>query len=110
MHSYDLKFFRKLILFAINILYFCSDIKDKHYSFSIYWKSDDPIVINYCVLYAKQFIYLEKLKNNLEQNALNIDFWGYLSQFKYNLKIEKKHVFAEIKVLSSTSFILYMTT
>ncbi len=36
--------------------------------------SDDEIVINYCILYAKQFIYLEKRKDNKEQNALNTDF------------------------------------
>ncbi len=27
-------------------------------------RSDDTIVINYCILYAKQFIYLEKIKDN----------------------------------------------
>ncbi len=29
-------------------------------------KSDDAIVINYCIFYAKLFIYLEKLKYNIE--------------------------------------------
>ncbi len=52
-------------------------------------RSDDAIVINYCILYAKQYIYLEKLKENKNQNALNIDFLGYLSNLKYILKIEK---------------------
>ncbi len=52
-------------------------------------RSDDTIIINYCILYAKQYIYLEKLKENKNQNALNIDFLGYLSKLKYILKIEK---------------------
>ncbi len=33
--------------------------------------SDDAIAINYCILYAKYFIYREKLNN---QNILTIDF------------------------------------
>ncbi len=52
-------------------------------------RSDDAIVINYCILYAKHYIYLEKLKENEKQNTFNIDFLGYLSQLKYILKIEK---------------------
>ncbi len=72
-------------------------------------RSDNSIFINYCILYVKQFIYLERFKDSKEQNVLNRDFWGYLSQLKYQLKIEKKHVFAEIKISSSTSLILYMT-
>ncbi len=52
-------------------------------------RSDDTIVINYCILCAKQYIYLEKLKENKNQNTLNIDFLGYLSKLKYILKIEK---------------------
>ncbi len=57
-------------------------------------KSDGAIVINYCIiLCAKQFIYLEKLNDNKEQNVLNIDLLGYLSQLKYKLKIKKeKHM------------------
>ncbi len=36
---------------------------------------------------------------------------GYLSPLKYQLKLEKKpYVFTDIKVSSSTSLILYMTT
>ncbi len=49
-------------------------------------RRDDTIVINYCILYAKQFIYLEKPKDNKEQNALNIVLWGYISQLKCKLK------------------------
>ncbi len=30
-------------------------------------RSDDAIVINYCILYAKHYIYLEKLKENKNQ-------------------------------------------
>ncbi len=48
--------------------------------------SHDAIDINYCILYAKHFIYREKLNN---QNMLTIDFLSYLSHLKYILKIEK---------------------
>ncbi len=41
------------------------------------------------MLYAKHYIYLEKLKENRNQTGLNIDFFGYLSHLKYILKIEK---------------------
>ncbi len=54
--------------------------------------------------------YLEKLKENKNQNTLNIDFLGYLSKLKYILKIEKAYVFKVIKVSSLISLILYMTT
>ncbi len=52
-------------------------------------RSNDAIVINYCILYAKHYMYLEKLKENKNQNTFNIDFLGYLSKLKYILKIEK---------------------
>ncbi len=52
-------------------------------------RSDDVIVINYCILYTKQYIYLEKHKENKNQNTLNVDFLGYLSKLKYTLKIEQ---------------------
>ncbi len=58
-------------------------------------RSDDAIVISYCILYAKQYIYLEKLKENENQNTLNIDFLGYLSKLKYILKIEKKLMYSQ---------------
>ncbi len=51
--------------------------------------SDDTIAINYCILYAKHFIYREKLNN---KNMLTIGFLAYLSHLKYTLKIEKKHL------------------
>ncbi len=51
--------------------------------------SDGVIVINYCMLYAKYFIYLEKLKDNHKQPGFNIDFLGYLCYLKGILKIER---------------------
>ncbi len=51
--------------------------------------SDDAIALNYCILYAKHFIYREILNN---QNMLTIDFLAYLSHLKYILNIEKKHL------------------
>ncbi len=74
-------------------------------------RSDEAIVINYCILYAKQYIYLEKLKGNKNQNTLNIVFVGYMYKLKYILKIEKNiYVFTVIKVLSLICLILYITT
>ncbi len=64
---------------------------------------DDAIVMNFCILYAKQFIYLEKIKDNKEKNALTIVFLDYLSQFEYKIKNRRNYVFTEIKVSSSTS-------
>ncbi len=55
------------------------------------WRCNDAIVINCCILYTNKFLYLEKPKDNKEQNALNIDFLGYMSQLKYKLKIEKNN-------------------
>ncbi len=63
------------------------DVSHIHESilFGFLGRSDDTIVINYCILYAKHYIYLE----NKNQNTFNIDFLGYLSKLKYILKIEK---------------------
>ncbi len=58
-------------------------------------RSNNDIVINYCILYAKHYIYLEKLKENKNQNTLNIDCLGYLSKFKYILKIDKKLMYSQ---------------
>ncbi len=55
-------------------------------------RRDDAIVINYCILYAKDYIYLEKPKENNNRNTLNIDFLGYLSKLKYILKKKKKPI------------------
>ncbi len=40
-------------------------------------KSDNTIVANYCILYAKHYIYLEKLKN--KSTNFNVDFLGSIS-------------------------------
>ncbi len=55
--------------------------------------SDNAIVINYCILYAKQYIYLEKLNDKKNKQNLNVDFLSYLSHLKNTLKIEKKHMY-----------------
>ncbi len=47
------------------------------------------IAINYCMLYAKHYIYLEKLKEENKKIEFNIDLLGYLCYLKYILKIEK---------------------
>ncbi len=37
---------------------------------------DDAIVINYNILYAKYYIYLDKIKDNNKKNSFNVDFFG----------------------------------
>ncbi len=37
--------------------------------------SDNTIVINYCILYAKQYIYLGKLNDKNNEQNLNVGFW-----------------------------------
>ncbi len=63
----------------------------------LFESSDNAIVINYCILYAKQYIYLEKLndKKKWQKNKqnFNVDFLSYLSHLKNILKIEKKHMY-----------------
>ncbi len=51
--------------------------------------SDNTIVTNYCILYDKQYIYLEKLKDKNKCTSFNVDFLGYLSHLKHVLKIEE---------------------
>ncbi len=50
---------------------------------------DNTIVTNYCILYAKQDIYLEKLNDKNKYTSFNVDFLGYLSHFKHLLKIDE---------------------
>ncbi len=47
------------------------------------------IVINYCLLYAKYYIYLEKVKDKNKIPDFNVDFLGYLCYLKGILKIEQ---------------------
>ncbi len=51
--------------------------------------SNNAIVINYCILYAKQYIYLEKYNDKKNKQNVNVDFLSYLSHLKNTLKIEK---------------------
>ncbi len=68
------------------------DYSHKHESilFGFPGHSDYAIAISYSILYAKHFIYREKLNN---QNMLTIDVLSYLSHLKYILKIEKKNLY-----------------
>ncbi len=56
----------------------------------------------------KKNIYLEKIKENGNQNGLTLDFFGYLSHLKYILQIEKCICIHKIQILSLTTLILYM--
>ncbi len=51
--------------------------------------SDNTIVTNYCILYAKHYVYLEKLKDKNKCTSFNVDFLGYLFHLKHVLKIEE---------------------
>ncbi len=74
-------------------------------------RSDDAIVINYCILYAKHYIYIEFCLKNMNQNTLKIDFFGLPVQAQIYIKSRKKaYVFTIIKVSSLISLILYMIT
>ncbi len=66
--------------------------------------NDDTIAINYCILYAKLFIYREKLNN---QNMLTIDFLLYMSHLKYILKIEKNVCIAKKQIAKFEKFNIY---
>ncbi len=51
-----------------------------------------PIIIlenSYCILYAKQYTYLEKIKDKNKCTSSNVDFLGYLFHLKHVLKIEE---------------------
>ncbi len=46
-------------------------IRDETILFGFPVRSDEVVVINYCILYAKHYLYLEKRKENKNQNTLN---------------------------------------
>ncbi len=52
--------------------------------------SDDVIAINYCILFTKHYIYLEKLKEKKKKKKFNVDLMWYICCVKYILKIENK--------------------
>ncbi len=51
--------------------------------------SENTIVTNYCILYAKQYIYLKKLKDKNKCTTFNIDFLGYMSPLKHVFTTEE---------------------
>ncbi len=58
------------------------DVKNKDIKYNVHY----VIVINYCLLYAKYYSYLEKLKDKNKKPGFNVDFLGYLNGI---LKIEQ---------------------
>ncbi len=50
---------------------------------------NNTIITNYCILYAKEYTYLEKLKDKNKCTSFNVDFLRYLSHLKHVLKIEE---------------------
>ncbi len=55
--------------------------------------SKDVILINYCILYAKHYMYLVKLNEEQKTNVFNVDLLGYLCHIMYTLKIETTYLY-----------------
>ncbi len=69
-------------------------------------KSDDTIVANYYIVYAKPYIYLEKLKNKNKNTIFNVYILGYLSHLKYILKMEESICIQNNQNLMFNKFII----
>ncbi len=55
--------------------------------------SDGVTAINYCLLYAKNYIYLQKFNDKNKKPGFNVDFLGYLCYLKGILKIKQNICF-----------------
>ncbi len=69
------------------------NIREKSYIhksllFGFLGSSDDAIVINYCILHSKHYIYLEKLKDDNKKSGFNADFLWYLCHLKHIVYIQ----------------------
>ncbi len=73
--------------------------------FGLPGKSDKTIVANYCILYAKQYIYLEKLKN--KNTNFKVEFLGYGVTPKIYIKNGRKHMYKKLLKNSSVNNIIY---
>ncbi len=62
------------------------------------------IVINYCLPYAKYYIYLEKLKDNNKNPRFNVGFLGYICYPKEILKIEQNICFKRNQIVKFDKF------
>ncbi len=62
-----------------------SSVLNKCIIFGFPGDSDVIEVINYCVLYAKYYIYIQRLYNNNK-----LDLFGYMTQLKFAMEIESK--------------------
>ncbi len=60
---------------------------------------DDSIAINYCILYAKHYIYLEKLNDKTRKLDFNVDFLLYLCYLKRTLKIEQNICYKKYQIV-----------
>ncbi len=80
----------------------------EHIHESILFGFPGTIVINYCVLHAKQYIHLEKLKNQDKNKNVNIDCLGYMFYLKYTLKMEKTICLKNNNKLSLINLLLYI--
>ncbi len=56
-------------------------------------KSDNITVATYCILYAKQYIYLEILKNKTKNTNFNLDFMVVSVISKIYIKNGRKHMY-----------------
>ncbi len=70
-------------------LIYVDNVQGPYIELKMFWNYHNYEIINYCILYAKYYIYVEKLKyNNVKNNSFNLDFLSYLCQLKYNLTME----------------------
>ncbi len=53
----------------------------KYIHFGFAGNSNNAIVINYCILHAKYYVYVE-IPENKNEKSFNVDFFGYLHHLK----------------------------
>ncbi len=61
--------------------------------FGFFESSDNAIVINYCILYAKQYIYLEKLNDQKKLKKIQCRLFELPVQPPKYTKNRKKHMY-----------------
>ncbi len=55
------------------------------FTFGFPGNSNDILTLNFCILYAKYYIYIQKLSNSNK-----IDFLNFLTYLKQKINIEKQ--------------------
>ncbi len=78
--------------------------------FGFHESSDDVIIINYCMLYAKYYIYLKKLKEENKKENLMQTFWGICAISNIYSRQIKVFVIGKIKkpLICCMTFYVYL--